>query len=188
MEIELIIDSIYPISIKAKAKLTEAITEVKCKKGTLLFLANKPENVFYFIKKGVARAYAQKESADVTFWFGTEGDFLLSMKSYVNKEHSYENIEALEDMSLYKIQTDTLQSLYLKDIEIANWGRKFAEKELIKTEERLIELQFKTAKERYLNLLNSRPDLIQRVQLGYIASFLGITQVSLSRIRASITH
>ncbi|MEG2100855.1 MAG: Crp/Fnr family transcriptional regulator, partial [Flavobacterium sp.] len=79
-----------------------------------------------------------------------------------------------------------LQKLFEIDIHIANWGRKFAEKELIKTEERLISHQFSNATERYLELLQNNPQLIQRVQLGYIASYLGISQVSLSRIRAEI--
>ena len=79
-----------------------------------------------------------------------------------------------------------MKQLFLEDIHIANWGRKFAEQELIKTEERLISKQFKNATERYLELLNTNKDLIKRVQLGHIASYLGITQVSLSRIRATI--
>ncbi|MGJ8734563.1 MAG: Crp/Fnr family transcriptional regulator, partial [Cellulophaga sp.] len=86
----------------------------------------------------------------------------------------------------YKLETSKLKQLFFDDIHIANWGRKFAEQELIKTEERLISRQFRTATERYQDLLKNNSDLIKRVQLGHIASYLGITQVSLSRIRASI--
>lgn len=108
------------------------------------------------------------------------------MKSYVANQKGYEDIELLEDCQLYELKTKDLQALFEKDIHIANWGRKFAEQELVKTEERLISRQFKTATERYKDLLKNHPDLIQRVQLGHIASYLGITQVSLSRIRAEI--
>jgi CRP-like cAMP-binding protein len=79
-----------------------------------------------------------------------------------------------------------LQQLFETDIAMANWGRRFAEKELIKTEERLISRQFRTATERYQELMQQQPGLLQRVSLGHIASYLGITQVSLSRIRADI--
>ena len=103
------------------------------------------------------------------------------MKSYVSNQRGYENIELLEECEVRK---RALHELFCKDIHIANWGREFAEKELLKTEERFIGRQFKTSLERYRDLMNHTPDLLQRVQLGYIASYLGITQVSLSRIRA----
>jgi CRP-like cAMP-binding protein len=102
------------------------------------------------------------------------------------EKKGYENIELLENSELYRLATHNLQKLFLEDVQIANWGRKFAEQELIKTEERFISGQFRTATERYVELLQNNPGLIQRVQLGYIASYLGITQVTLSRIRASI--
>ncbi|MEL0649826.1 hypothetical protein V6246_00245 [Algibacter sp. TI.3.09] len=108
------------------------------------------------------------------------------MQSYVNNQKGYEDVELLEDCELYELKTEKLHELFLEDIEIANWGRKFSELELIKSEKRLIALQFNTATERYLALLENYPSIIQRVQLSYIASYLGITQVSLSRIRANI--
>lgn len=105
------------------------------------------------------------------------------MRSYVEKKKGYENIELLEDCELYKLKIDNLIELYLKDIHIANWGRKLAETELLKLESRVISSEFSPARERYDELMNSFPTLIQRVPLKYIASYLGITQVSLSRIR-----
>jgi CRP-like cAMP-binding protein len=106
------------------------------------------------------------------------------MKSYVENKKGYENVDLLEECDLYELKTTNLQKLFDDDIHIANWGRKFAEKELIKTEERLISRQFQTASKRYRQLLADNPDLLQRVQLCHLASYLGITQVSLSRIRA----
>lgn len=108
------------------------------------------------------------------------------MKSYVEDQPGYETIELLEDCELYELKTENLKKMFNEDVHIANWGRKFAENELIKTEERLISKQFKNASERYLELMKDHPELIQRVQLGHIASYLGITQVSLSRIRAEL--
>jgi CRP-like cAMP-binding protein len=88
---------------------------------------------------------------------------------------------------LYRLKREAIHSLFEQDIHIANWGRKFAEQELIRTEARLISRQFSTASERYQELLRSNPDLLHRVQLGHIASYLGITQVSLSRIRSTLS-
>lgn len=186
MNIDQILDNIYPLPHTSKEVLKESISEVKFKKGRILLRANKIEKNIYFIKKGVARAYSNKDNDEITFWFGKEGDTIISMKSYIANQKGYENIELLEDCELYELKTKDLQRLFENDIHMANWGRRFAEQELVKTEERLISRQVRTATERYKELLKDNSDLIQRIQLGYIASYLGITQVSLSRIRANI--
>lgn len=177
---------IYPLPETSLQRLMELLEPVQFGKGHILLHADKIEKDVYFIEKGIARAYAEREDSDVTFWFGQEGDIVISMRSYVDRQAGYESIELLEDCLLYRVHSDTLQQLFRTDIDMANWGRRFAEKELIKTEERLISRQFRTATERYQELLLRQPDLLQRVSLGHIASYLGITQVSLSRIRADI--
>jgi len=186
MEIDQILDTIAPLPQAAKEKIKLCIQEVHYPKGYVLIKADKIETKLYFIKKGIVRAFATTATTDVTFWFGKEAETVVSMKSYVSHEKGYENIELLEDSSFYEINSAALHHLYQNDIDIANWGRKFAELELVKTEERLIARQFKTASERYLSLIQDTPHLLQRVSLGHLASYLGITQVSLSRIRAEI--
>jgi CRP-like cAMP-binding protein len=186
MKIEQIIDNIHPLPDTSKLKIRKCITETKYAKGHILLRADKIETSIYFIKKGIVRAYANSTNKEIPFWFGKESDTIISMKSYVANKRGYENIELLKDCELYELKIKDLQKLFNEDIHIANWGRRFAEQELIKTEERLISRQFRTATERYKELLKDSPDLIQRVQLGHIASYLGITQVSLSRIRAEI--
>lgn len=184
MHIHSILNSIHPLPEIALNKLSSFIEEVHFPKGHILLKANKVETDIYFIKKGMVRAFTQTLNNDVTFWFGAEGFVVISMRSYVSNKPGYEDIELLEDGIFYKLNSIDLQHLFETDIHIANWGRKFAERELIFTEERLISHQFKSAKERYHELITNNPNLFQRVQLGYIASYLGITQVSLSRIRA----
>ena len=184
MGIDQILDDIYPLSSSAKELVKELIIEVKFRKGHILLSADKIEKNSYFIKKGMARAFSYKDDMEITFWFGKEGETIISMNSYIADQKGYEFIELLEDCELYELKTEKLKKLFDQDIQIANWGRRFAEQELIKTEERLISRQVRTASERYKSLLIDHPDLIKRVQLGYIANYLGITQVSLSRIRA----
>lgn len=184
MNINLILNNIHPLPDTSKELLKKSIIEVKYRKEHIILRADRIENKIYFIKKGVARAYSNKGNTEITFWFGKEGDTIISMKSYIANQKGYEDVELLEDCELYELNTTDLQRLFENDIHIANWGRRFAEKELIKTEERLISRHVRTATERYRALLNDSPDLIRRIQLGHIASYLGITQVSLSRIRA----
>lgn len=186
MEIELILDKISELPRLSKDKIIEIVDKIEYPKGYRLLNADKIERNVYFIKKGIVRAYINSSEGEVTFWFGKEGDTVVSMKSYVNNQPGYENIELLEDCILYKLNTNALSNLFAEDVHIANWGRRFAQQELLKTEERLIARQFGKALERYGELIKNDPELIQRVQLSYIASYLGITQVSLSRIRAKL--
>ena len=185
MTLDQIFDTRQKLPEASKLALAACIEEIQLPKGTILLKEGRVETSIYFIRQGIVRAYAPGDP-DITFWFGQEGDPVISMRSYVEQQPGYENIELLEDCILYALKTASLQQLFKTDIHIANWGRKFAELELIRTEERLISRQFRTATERYKELMETTPDLIQRVSLGHIASYLGITQVSLSRIRAEI--
>lgn len=186
MKIEDILEQIYPLPPSSREKLESCIKEVSFPRGHLLLRRGRVESKIYFVKKGIVRAYAYQNDSEITFWFGREGETIISMKSYVDRQPGYEDVELLEPCDLYEISTQNLRKLFDEDIHIANWGRRFAEKQLIKTEERLISREFRSAADRYKDLMEKNPDLLQRVQLGYIASYLGITQVSLSRIRSEI--
>ena len=109
------------------------------------------------------------------------------MNSYVYNQRSYESIELITDCELYEISYDKLDVLYQNTIDIANLGRKLAERELVMSEKRMITRNTSSAKQRYEELIAYHPTLIQRVPLKHIASYLGITQVSLSRIRSGKT-
>ncbi|HVI49180.1 MAG TPA: Crp/Fnr family transcriptional regulator [Chitinophaga sp.] len=180
------IRSVYPLTEDRVTQFSSLLEEVTCRKGHRLFKEGQISRDLYFLEKGIARAYCNLTSSELTFWFGMEGDVLLSFYGYVNNTPGYESIELLEDAVMYRIRMEDLEQLYNTDIHFANWGRKLLEKELILTEERFISRQFRTATERYKELMEQMPQLLQRVQLGYIASYLGITQVSLSRIRAEL--
>ncbi len=90
------------------------------------------EHKMYFIEKGIARAYCYREEKEITFWFGAEGDVVFSYNSYVADKPGYETVELLEDAVLYSISHTDIRDLFDTHIELANWGRKLAEYELIK--------------------------------------------------------
>ena len=186
MEIEQILNQISFLSDSSLLKIIDKTQLIKLAKSAIIIDTDKVEKKIYFVKKGILRAYTIDDGKEITFWFGKEGDLILSMRSYIEHTVGYETIESMEDCELYEIKMSDLQEFYATNLEIANWGRKLAEIELIKTEERFISRQLGTAIDRYKKLLIVNPSLISRVQLGYIASFLGISQVTLSRIRAEI--
>ena len=168
MDIKEIINLRYAMPDASLDKLRQCLTEVSYPKGFRVLESGKVEKDIFFIKKGIVRAYTSVDGKDITFWVGKEGATLVSMKGYVNDEPGYETMELMEDL------------------HIANWGRRYAEMELLAAEERLISMLSAVASERYHELLEKEPDLLQRLPLGSIATYLGITQASLSRIRAQI--
>ena len=186
MEIKEIINRRHILTEDSLALLCRSMELVHYPKGHHVLEIGKIERDIYFISKGIVRAFTLVDGKEVTFWVGKEGATIVSMMGYVKNEPGYETMELMEDSELYVIKRAKLQQLYNEDIHIANWGRRFAETELLDAEVRVITLLLATATERYRDLLDNQSDLLQRLPLGCIASYLGITQVSLSRIRASI--
>ena len=181
MDIKEIINLRYAMPDASLDKLRQCLTEVSYPKGFRVLESGKVEKDIFFIKKGIVRAYTSVDGKDITFWVGKEGATLV-----VNDEPGYETMELMEDSVLYVLERKKLKELFSEDLHIANWGRRYAEMELLATEERLISMLSAIASERYKELLEKEPDLLQRLPLGSIATYLGVTQASLSRIRAQI--
>ncbi|WP_128331750.1 Crp/Fnr family transcriptional regulator [Apibacter sp. HY039] len=184
MELQQALLSIHPLSENSLHELMHSWDLSTYPKGHVLSKQDTIEKYIYIVTRGIIRAYRIINGEEITFWIGEEGSIACSMRNYVENKPSYENIETLENCTLFRIKISDLTCLYDKNIEIANWGRKFIEYEIIKTENKLIHQLYLSAKERYNLLLKERPQLLQRLPLSIIASYLGITQVSLSRIRS----
>src|SRR6218665_1449929 len=111
MELETILNKIYVLPPEAIQAITECVSVVDNPKGHILLKENKIENNIFLIKKGIVRAYSVFDGTEVTFWFGKEGDPVISMKSYVEGKKGYESIELIEDSTFYKINSKNLQRL-----------------------------------------------------------------------------
>ncbi|WP_334977527.1 Crp/Fnr family transcriptional regulator, partial [Nostoc sp.] len=120
---------------------------------------------------------------DITSWFSFEGDFSCSFISFNNRVPSQESIVAISQCKLLAMSHNYLQYLYKKDPVWDKLGRLLIEDYYIRFRERLISFQTLTATERYNELLQRHPDIENQVQLGYIASYLGIDIATLSRLR-----
>lgn len=138
---------------------------------------------YFVVEKGVFRAYIHRKDREINVWFGEENQiFGAIMPMYTNRP-SPENIQFLEDAEVYAIAVDDLESLYIQYPELNLIGRKIAEELCVILEDRITSLHTETAPERYHSLIKQQPNLIQRVNLGHIASYLRVTQETLSRIR-----
>jgi len=183
---ERIVEQFYPLSPIDLNLLRDITQEIRVPKQTLLIQEGKFAHHLYLIQQGISRVYYRSADREITFVLVHPGECLFSSNSYTHHKIGFENIETLEDSILLKIDQRKLHGLYNQHINIANWGRKLAEAEFMKAEERQLSKLFKTATERYQDLLKAQPNLPNRIKLSHIASYLGISQVTLSRIRAEI--
>ncbi|AUD00405.1 Crp/Fnr family transcriptional regulator [Spirosoma pollinicola] len=143
-----------------------------------------------FIVKGLFRVYYvdPKTEQEHNLYFAAENTFITSLKSLLTRTTCPYIIEALEDSELLVMQYDHLQQLYDRSHGWERFGRLLAEQYFLMNQLRAESLLTQTAEERYLDLLDNHPDLINRVSLGHISSYLGIKGPSLSRIRAQVAH
>ena len=138
----------------------------------------------YFIEKGVARIYYFKHEKPVTEWIAMDESFFLSITSFFQKTPSRLIIQTLEPSLVWGIQHKTLMKLAADYHEIETMLRKMVTSSLILSQERMDSIQFESAQQRYEKLIQETPGILQRVPLTFIASFLGITLETLSRIRS----
>ncbi|SCY61920.1 Crp/Fnr family transcriptional regulator [Flavobacterium anhuiense] len=142
-----------------------------------------------FIKKGLLRTYyINDKSEEVTYCFCTENNLTTSYKSFISQEPSELSIQAVEDTELITISYDHLQNLYLQSPLWQNIGRTIAERQYLVMEQYASVLCNETAKEKYLRLLKEQPTVINKASVNDIASYLGITRRTLSRIRKKIAQ
>lgn len=144
-------------------------------------------NEYFIIEKGLARAYViDPIGNDITTDFFEEGDIAIEVSSLFMGIPSQENIQALTDGVAWKIDLDEFQDLFQSTNGISEWGRAWFSRQLFQTKQRAIDMITKTATDRYLYLARTKPQIIQKAQLKQIASYLGVTDTSLSRIRKEI--
>ena len=132
----------------------------------------------------MTRSYCIINDKEETTWFSKAGEITFSMLSCYKNQPGYEYVDLLEDSIIYSIPIEQLNALYKTHIDIANWSRVVHQNAFLDLELRHIALATQSARERYENFIKDKSDLLLRVKLGYIASFLGITQVTLSRLRS----
>ena len=154
------------------------------KKNQVLIKEGQVCNKLYFVEQGIGRSYyLKKDGKEVTQWFFGVGKFMSSADSFFQQSPSFYYLEILEDSILYSISKEKIDLLLAKYHKMEKLIRLLSIEMLTKIVHKLNAVQFQTAKERYDYMLTEFPDISHRVPLGYIASYLGMTQETLSRIR-----
>jgi CRP/FNR family transcriptional regulator, anaerobic regulatory protein len=156
-------------------------------KNNVLINKGEVSNLAYFVNSGYLRYYKNLETGEEqTIHLFSPEEFAASFNSFVNKTKSEEILHSVTDAELLTISWNDLEKLYTSGMKWQIFGRKLMEKFLLEKEKRIINQISLTAQERYNNLLETNPELIQNVPIQYIASFIGIKPESLSRIRRQI--
>lgn len=138
----------------------------------------------FFIEKGVSRAYYLQKGKEVTSFFAKEGQFVTANNSLLTGQSSDYNIQLIEDSQVISINYEKLQ-IYINDYpKLQHLVRLITHELFLRVDERIKKILFLTPEERYLNFLKDFPNLSLRVPLGHIASYIGISQETLSRVRA----
>jgi CRP-like cAMP-binding protein len=188
-------DSIIQASIKFIDSHLSAISD-DCKKdfaqrsrpeshkaNTTLVKEGKFSDKLFFIHEGCVRAYYLKDGKNITDWFGFENDFICAINSYFLNIPSPHYIETIEPATLLVINREDVNYLCDTYHDFDRFARLAVTQTMLQLQQRIVSLQFESAQQKYETLTKLRPDITQRVPLGHIASYLGMTLETLSRSR-----
>jgi len=167
--------------------IIEAHTKVEFSKNETILSEGKANNEYYLIENGLFRSYViDYKGNEITTEFFSPNDILIEVASLFLRVPSKETIEALTDAKVWKVDFDAFQNLYGNIEGFTEWGRTWMTNQLFVAKNRTVEMHTQSASQRYLGLVKEKPQIIKQVPLKYIATYLGITDTSLSRIRKEV--
>lgn len=168
-------------------RIFEVHEKIELKKGDFIIKEGQAANNYMILQKGLMRSFVYDYNGeDITTNFFTENEIVIEVSSLFQRIPTKEYIQALTDCSCYKIDFDKFQELFHSIENFREWGRAWLSNSLFEFKQRSVSIIKESATDRYLTLLKEKPQIIQQAPLKNIASFLGITDTSLSRIRKSI--
>lgn len=177
-------NTISTLSSELETEIRRTCKIIKVKKKEFLLTEGDICQNLYFINSGVLRAYyVNQDGQEKTSWLLVENDIVISVYSFFTGKPTLEYLQAIENCELLTLSKKRLEVIYERYPEFNYIGRKLTEAYYIRKEEQAIALRTLSAKERYEHLMRKEGHLINRVPLGYIASYLGMKQETLSRIR-----
>lgn len=168
---------------KIRAKFPKIFVEKEIAAKTILLEEGEVSKQAFFIKKGCLREWYNKDGKDITFQFFFENQGVASIDSFLNNRPSLFTIESIEPSIIFSISKSNFEKLYQLYPEIKDEFNKFLFQRFRNYSGLFLSSIKDTPKERYEDLMKNHPEIIRRVPQHYIASYLGITPISLSRIR-----
>lgn len=177
------LESIHPLSDGLKAYLLKNLKQRQIKKKDYLLKAGHVSRHVCFILNGLLRCFYVKSDIEVSSWFMKEGDVVFSIESFYTQTPSYESIQALEDTFIFYIDYEELQYIYKEFPEFNFIGRELTIYYHKLWGQQLYSIRMCTGMERYQWLLENHAELLKRVPAKYLASYLDISEFTLSKIK-----
>lgn len=171
------------LTADSEKAISKMLKVEKVQKGCQIVKEGKVCNRLYFLSSGTARTFFYQKGKDITHWIYPSNTMFTSWHSYYLRKKSVEYIELTEDATLISLSYEQWQSLYNSFPELNRFGRLILEQELATIDDFYKGYYFLSAKEKYELLIAAFPKITQIANLGHIASMLGISQETLSRIR-----
>lgn len=172
------------ITDKDEPVILSSFESASVKKKKDLLVAGDTCKYIYFITKGCLRSfYIDSKGVEHIYQIRMDNNWISDLESFFTQKPSKYNIEAIEDTQMLRIPFERMEQLYTEVPKLERYFRILFQKAYINALKRLNATMWETAMDRYNNMLKEHPDMFQRVPLAYIASYLGITPESLSRIR-----
>lgn len=177
-----------PVSLEKITEIAHQFQPIEIKKNDYFLRQGRQGDKYLFLEKGMIRAFTNDQDGnETTTEFYSANQVVFEVASFFQKQPSPENLQALEDCVGEFITFDRVQYLFHSLPEFREFGRMLLVKGFITFKQRTLSLISETAEQRYRRLLNTRPDIFQKVPLKFIASYLGVTDSSLSRIRKELS-
>lgn len=172
------------VSADAAKTIAGTFSPKEIKRNEFLSKEGRVYNEYFFLEKGFIRSYAyDTEGNDVTTNFYSSGQVVFEVSSFFNRAISKENFQAIVDSEGWYITYDQLNHLFHSMHEFRDFGRSILVKGFSALKTRMLSMITETAEQRYETLLKNNPEIFQHAALKHIASYLGISDTSLSRIR-----
>ncbi|WP_127128512.1 Crp/Fnr family transcriptional regulator [Pseudoflavitalea rhizosphaerae] len=181
------LQSLSPLNDEIIGYLNQAAIEKKVGRGKLLLTAGEVCEHYYFIKKGLVRGFIIEDGKEITTWICREGEVITSIVNILDIQAMGENMKTLENSELIVMPTSGIQYLYDRYPDFNRVGRRLLERYYYDAQQRAIICRIPNAAKRYEHFINTRPELVNRVPGKYIASFLNMTEETLSRVRSART-
>lgn len=174
----------FPMPAATVASIANLFKEKEFARHDFVLKEGRICNEYYFLETGFMRAFTfDHEGNDITTTFYVADQIVCELLSFFKRIPSRENIESLTDCRCWYISFDELQTVFHGIPEFREFGRTILINAYSRLKQRMLSMIQETAETRYVSLLQSSPDIFQHAQLKYIATYLGITDTSLSRIR-----
>lgn len=158
------------------------------KKGDYLLREGEISKTSYFVEDGLLRQFSVDDKGkEHVIQFAPENWFMANREGECFNLPSSYNIKAIEDTTVFIIEKELIENLSKTNSVFLNFNIELLHKHIASLQKRITQLQSKTAKERYLDFIKTYPDVLMRVPQTYVASYLGITPESLSRVRKEIS-